>query len=66
MFETVDSANQWYAGLADAALERGLALQLCLPSVTLGDEDKHFSRSLDQAQRRDSRANQSATAPGRR
>jgi hypothetical protein len=39
---------------------------LCLPSVTLGDEDKHFSRSLDQAQRRDSRANQSATAPGRR
>jgi hypothetical protein len=34
MFETVDSAATWYAGLADAALERGLALQLCLPSVT--------------------------------
>jgi hypothetical protein len=30
----VDSAATWYAGLADAALERGLALQLCLPSVT--------------------------------
>ncbi|MCZ8184433.1 MAG: pilus assembly protein N-terminal domain-containing protein [Beijerinckiaceae bacterium] len=37
---------------------------LCLPTVALGDEEKHFNRSVDQAQRRDGMANQSATAPG--
>lgn len=34
---------------------------LCLPTVSLGDEDKHFQRSIDQAQRRDGMANQSAS-----
>lgn len=34
MFETVYSADLWYAGMADAALERGLVIQYCLPSAT--------------------------------
>ena len=34
MFESVGAATQWYAALGDAALARGVALQLCLPSVT--------------------------------
>ena len=34
MFETVASADEWYAGMADAALERGLVIQYCLPSST--------------------------------
>jgi Flp pilus assembly secretin CpaC len=36
----------------------------CLPSITLGDDDKHFNRAADQAQRRDAMANQSATSGG--
>ena len=34
MFETVHSASQWYAGMAQAALERGIAIQYCLCSVS--------------------------------
>lgn len=34
MFEDVNAADTWYAGLANAALERGIALQFCLPSAT--------------------------------
>ena len=34
MFESVYAADKWYAGMADAAFERGLVLQYCLPSVT--------------------------------
>lgn len=37
---------------------------LCLPTVALGDEDKHFGRSVDQAQRRDGMASQSANSTG--
>ncbi len=36
----------------------------CLPAITLGDDEKHFNRSVDQAQRRDAMANQSATSVG--
>lgn len=34
MFEDVNSADMWYAGMADAALEHGIAIQYCLPSAT--------------------------------
>jgi len=34
MFATVDSADKWYHGMADAALERGISIQYCLPSAT--------------------------------
>lgn len=34
MFESVYAAEQWYAGMADAALERSITLQYCLPSAT--------------------------------
>ena len=34
MFESVYAADQWYAGMANAALERGITLQYCLPSAT--------------------------------
>lgn len=34
MFETVHSADQWYAGMAQAAAERGVIIQYCLPSAT--------------------------------
>ena len=34
MFETVYSASQWYAGLADAAAAHNLAVQFCLCSAT--------------------------------
>ena len=34
MFESVHSADQWYGGMARAALERGIAIQYCLPSAT--------------------------------
>jgi len=34
MFETVYSADQWYVGMAEAALERGITIQYCLPSPT--------------------------------
>lgn len=34
MFESVYSADQWYAGMADAAFERSITLQYCLPSPT--------------------------------
>ncbi len=34
MFETVSSADAWYGGMARAALERGIAIQYCLPSAT--------------------------------
>jgi Flp pilus assembly secretin CpaC len=36
----------------------------CLPSITLGDDEKHFNRAVDQSQRRDAMANQSATSGG--
>ena len=34
MFEDVFAADTWYAGMADAALERDISLQYCLPSAT--------------------------------
>ena len=34
MFETVYSASSWYKGMADAGLERGIAIQYCLCSAT--------------------------------
>lgn len=34
MFDDVDAANRWYSGMADAALERGVVIQYCLPSAT--------------------------------
>ena len=34
MFETVHAADQFYEGMARAALERQIAIQYCLPSVT--------------------------------
>lgn len=34
MFESVTSADEWYGGMARAALERGIAIQYCLPSAT--------------------------------
>ena len=34
MFETVGSADEWYGGMARAALERGIAIQYCLSSPT--------------------------------
>lgn len=34
MFESVFAADQWYAGMADAAFERSIALQYCLASPT--------------------------------
>lgn len=32
----------------------------CLPTVSMGDDEKHFNRSVDQVGRRDGMANQSA------
>ena len=34
MFETVHSADEWYGGMAQAALEAGVVIQYCLPSAT--------------------------------
>ena len=34
MFDDVDAADRWYQGMADAALERNIAIQYCLPSAT--------------------------------
>lgn len=34
MFETVDSADRWYSGMARAALEHDVVIQYCLPSPT--------------------------------
>ena len=34
MFESVTAADEWYAGMADAALAQGLVIQYCLPSAT--------------------------------
>jgi hypothetical protein len=34
MFDDVDAADRWYKGMADAALERDIVIQYCLPSVT--------------------------------
>lgn len=34
MFEDVHAADTWYEGMARAALERGIAIQYCLPSAT--------------------------------
>lgn len=60
-----------------AAREAGLVVQRgldkssyhcapnCLPAITLGDEDKHFARALDQPSRRESFANQGSSAPKR-
>jgi hypothetical protein len=33
-FTTVDSADEWYQGMADAAMERNISIQYCLPSAT--------------------------------
>jgi len=33
-FADVDAADRWYDGMAAAALERGIAIQYCLPSAT--------------------------------
>ena len=34
MFSTVYAADQWYHGMANAALERQITIQYCLPSAT--------------------------------
>ena len=34
MFETVHSADEWYAGMANAAAERNVTIQYCLASAT--------------------------------
>jgi len=34
MFEDVHAADIWYEGMARAALERGIAIQYCLPSAS--------------------------------
>lgn len=34
MFESVTAASEWYRGMADAALERDIAVQYCLCSAT--------------------------------
>lgn len=34
MFESVTSASEWYSGMADAGLERGIVIQYCLCSAT--------------------------------
>ena len=34
MFESVYAADTWYAGMADAALARGIVIQYCLASAT--------------------------------
>lgn len=34
MFTDVGAADRWYGGMAAAALERGIAIQYCLPSAT--------------------------------
>ena len=33
-FDNVGAADLWYKGLTDAALERNISLQFCLPSTT--------------------------------
>jgi hypothetical protein len=33
-FEDVGAADRWYKGMADAALERNITIQYCLPSAT--------------------------------
>lgn len=35
---------------------------LCLPTVSLGDDEKHFNRSIDQVSRRDGATNQAPNA----
>lgn len=37
----------------------------CLPSIGLGDEEKHFSRTVDQSSRREAFANQGPAGPKR-
>jgi hypothetical protein len=37
---------------------------LCSPAVSLGDEEKHFTRGVDQAARRDGMANGSGASAG--
>lgn len=37
----------------------------CLPSIGLGDEEKHFGRTIDQSTRRESFANQGPAGPKR-
>ena len=34
MMDDVHAADRWYAGMAHAALERGITIQYCLPSAT--------------------------------
>lgn len=38
----------------------------CMPTIALGDEDKHFNATIDQPLRRDGAANQGAAAPGKK
>ena len=33
-FSDVNAADKWYAGMANAALERNVSIQYCLPSAT--------------------------------
>ena len=33
-FQDVGAADRWYKGMADAALERKISIQYCLPSAT--------------------------------
>ena len=56
--------------LGKVVVQRGLerssydCAPLCLPTVSIGDDEKHFNRSVDQVGRRDGMANQnSAAAP---
>lgn len=54
--------------LGKVVVQRGLerssydCAPLCLPTVSIGDDEKHFNRSIDQVGRRDGMANQSSTA----
>lgn len=33
-FNDVTAADKWYSGMANAALERNISIQYCLPSAT--------------------------------
>jgi Flp pilus assembly secretin CpaC len=53
-------------------VQRGLERQSydcaprCLPTVSLGDEDKHFNGTIDQSVKRDGMANQSSSNPNKK
>lgn len=55
--------------LGKVVVQRGLerssydCAPLCLPTVSIGDDEQHFNRSIDQVGRRDGMANQNQIAP---